>query len=333
MEHTAEKGATAVRRIEFPVDWPPGHVAAYLIEADEPILVDAGRPGDAAANLRDGLAAHGYEVSDIEHLILTHAHPDHTGQAPVVYEEADPTVYAPGLVENRLRRDLDDVEAAIRRNTTEAGTAPENIDTAVEWALQSISFSRHLLPQERIDVRVEAGDPFEVAGVKFDPVHTPGHNAEHHVYLADFEGERAAFSGDMAIRTFRPVLMHRGLDDGVRDAVSAFETALTRLDRCEIDRVYPGHGPVHAEFQEAVEQSRRSLDRLLGTTLEYLEEGAISEGDYNTAVGIARDRMDGNDTRSLGYMLPETVAALAHLERTGQASSNLVQNVRRFEAG
>lgn len=331
MERTAEESSNVVRRIEFPVDWPPGHVAAYLVEAEEPILIDAGRPGDAAADLRNGLAVHGYEISDIEHLVLTHAHPDHTGQAPVIYEEADPTVYAPDLVEDRLGRDLDDVEAAVRQNTTEAGTAPENMDTAIEWALQSISFSRHLLPEEQVDVQVEAGNPFEVAGIEFDPIHTPGHNAEHHVYLADVDGERTAFSGDMAIQTFRPVLMHRGLDDGVRDAIPAFETALSRLDERDVDRVYPGHGPIHAEFHEAVEQSRESLDRLLKTTHEFLKEGATSGGDPDTAVGIARDRMGEDDARSLGYMLPETVGALAHLERTGQATSDLVEGVRRYE--
>jgi len=327
MEHSTGRAGVPVRRIEFSVDWPPGHVAAYLIETAEPVLVDAGQTGDdAAEELREGLATHGYEVADVEHLVLTHAHPDHTGQATTVVEAAAPTVYAPALVSERLGRDLDAVRESVRANTTAAGTAPENLDTALKWAVSEIEYSRGLLPD--VDVWVESGEPFGAGGVTFDPVHTPGHNAEHHVYLADLDGRRVAFSGDMAVRTFRSVLMHSGLDDGVHDAVPAFRTALDRLAEHGVDRSCPGHGPTHTEYEAALAQSRESLARLLDTTHEYLAEGA-----HDTAVGIARDRMGDEDSRSLGYMLPETVATLAHLERTGRATSTTDdRGVRHYEA-
>jgi glyoxylase-like metal-dependent hydrolase (beta-lactamase superfamily II) len=321
---------TPVRRIEFDVDWPPGHVAAYLLETDEPVLVDAGQPGGSATGeLEAGLAEHGYEIADVEHLVLTHAHPDHTGQTPTVLERADPTVYAPALVTDRLGRDVAAFSEAVRANTTGAGTAEADLDTAVEWARASIEYAREHLPEEAVDVWIEADEPFAAGGVTFDPVHTPGHNAEHHVYLATLDGERVAFSGDMAIRTFRAVLMHTGLDDGVRDSVPAFETALDRLAAHDVDRVYPGHGAVHEEYEAALDQSRESLDRLLDRTHEYL-----AEGEHDTAVGIAADRMDGDaDSRSLGYMLPETVGALAHLARTGRATSEIDERgVRQYTA-
>lgn len=332
----ATDSTAAVARVPFEVDWPPGHVAAYLLRGEEPILVDAGNPGDRAREeLEAGLAEHGLAVADIEHLVLTHGHPDHTGQTPAVLEAADPTVYAPATVHDRLGRDLDALRAAVRRNTTAAGTAPQRLDTAVEWAVRDVEFSRNLLPAEAVDVRIEHGEPFEAGGVTFDPVHTPGHNAEHHVYLAALppveaggEAERVAFSGDMAIKTFRPVLMHVGLDDGVREAVPAFEGALDRLEARDVDRVYPGHGPIHEEYAAAVAQSRQSLERLLEATRDHLRAG-----DGDSAVGIARARLDETDSRSLGYMLPETVAALAHLERTGRAEATVDgAGVRRYEA-
>lgn len=333
MERTAEaSGATdglPVERVECTVDWPPGHAAAYLVEGDEPVLVDAGNPGDdAREELVAGLDRRGYGLADVEHLVLTHGHPDHTGQTPAVLEAGDPTVYAPRPTYDRLGRDLDDLRATVRENTTEAGTAPDKLDTAVEWAVRDVEFSRGLLPEEAVDVWVDAGDPFEAGGVRFEPVHTPGHNAEHHVYVAEFDGTTAAFSGDMAIRTFRAVLMHVGLDDGVREAVPAYEAAPDRLADRDVDRAFPGHGPAHDEYDAALAQSRESLSRLLETTHEYL-----AEGEHDSAVGITRDRMGEDDSRSVGYMLPETVAALAHLERTGRATSTLDEDgVRRYEA-
>lgn len=325
---TVSPTSASVSRVPFEIDWPPGEVAAYLVRCDDIVLVDAGNPGDAAREeLVDGLAALDVEPADIDHLVLTHGHPDHTGQTPAIIEAADPTVYAPAAVEDRLGRDLEDLRATVRRNTTAAGTAPDRLDTAVEWAVRDVEFSRGLLPADAVDVPIESGVPFEAGGVTFDPVHTPGHNAEHHVYIVNLDAERVAFSGDMAIRTFRPVLMHVGLDDGVRDAVPAFKRALDRLATRSVDRVFPGHGPVHREYDAAVAQSRESVERLLAATHEHL---VVGDGD--SAVGIARARLDESDARSLGYMLPETVAALAHLERTDRANSILdADGVRRYE--
>lgn len=326
--------SSAVARIPFEVDWPPGHVAAYLVRGEEPILVDAGNPGDRAREeLTAGLAEQGVELEDIDHLVLTHGHPDHTGQTPAILGAADPTVYAPAAVHDRLGRDLDQLREAVRRNTTLAGTAPERLDTAIEWAVRDVEFSRDLLPRDAIDVEISAGAPFEAGGVTFEPVHTPGHNAEHHVYLTDLSSDqtggtsaRVAFSGDMAVRTFRAVLMHVGLDDGVREAVPAFQRALDRLADEDVDCVYPGHGPVHQDYLEAIDQSRESLARLLDATYDHLEAG-----DGDCAVGIARARLDEADARSLGYMLPETVAALAQLERTERARATVDENgVRRY---
>ena len=42
MESRSTQGR--VHRLVFDVDWPPGHVACYLVDGPEPILVDAAAP-------------------------------------------------------------------------------------------------------------------------------------------------------------------------------------------------------------------------------------------------------------------------------------------------
>ena len=60
-----------VHRIEFTVDWPPGHVAAYLVGGPEPLLIDAGMAGDRGRRELDaGIEAAGYDVADVSHLLL-----------------------------------------------------------------------------------------------------------------------------------------------------------------------------------------------------------------------------------------------------------------------
>lgn len=56
-------------------------IAAFLLESSEgPILFECG-PHSAINGLRQELKAHGYVLSDIKHLFLTHIHFDHAGAA------------------------------------------------------------------------------------------------------------------------------------------------------------------------------------------------------------------------------------------------------------
>ena len=63
---------------------PTGIVNTFLIDApDGCVLVDAGLPGRDADILR-GVAAAGRRPTDVRHLIVTHAHPDHIGSLAAV---------------------------------------------------------------------------------------------------------------------------------------------------------------------------------------------------------------------------------------------------------
>ena len=122
-----------VHRLAFDVDWPPGHVACYLVDGPEPILVDAATP-DREAAFRDRLADLDFDPGDVEHVIVTHPHVDHIGQVPTVLAEGNPTVHAPAGVRERFARDPDDLAARVRRNCVAAGFPEDLRETAVEMA-------------------------------------------------------------------------------------------------------------------------------------------------------------------------------------------------------
>jgi glyoxylase-like metal-dependent hydrolase (beta-lactamase superfamily II) len=317
-----ESQTRPVHRIEFTVDWPPGHVAAYLVGGDEPVLFDAGMAGEAAeAELEAGFDEHGYELSDLEHLVITHPHVDHIGQVPTLLEAADPTLYAPAGVADRFQRDPDDLEAAVTRNATAAGLRGEYLEQAVDMSVESLERDSSLLPSDAVDHWVEPGETVDLGSLTVDAVHTPGHQADHLVYLDDSPDERRLFAGDMALGTFRPVAMHVGFDDGYEDAIDAYLTALDRLGALTVDRVLPGHDPVHTEFAEAVADDRESLDNLLRKTRTLLSD------DPKTAVDLAFERSGSRDIR---YLVIETTSALAKFDREGDANSEMEDGVRRF---
>ncbi|MHA2072121.1 MAG: MBL fold metallo-hydrolase, partial [Candidatus Thorarchaeota archaeon] len=61
---------------------------AYLIEGDPVILIDTGPKTDEAISaLRKGLLRVGYTTEDIDRILLTHGHVDHTGLAGTIVRE------------------------------------------------------------------------------------------------------------------------------------------------------------------------------------------------------------------------------------------------------
>lgn len=311
-----------IHRLEFDVEWPPGHVACYLIDGPEPILVDAVAP-DHEASFEAALAEYGYEPSDIEHVLVTHPHIDHIGLVPRILEDGDPTIYAPAAVRERFARDPDALEARVRRTATEAGFPEDQRERAVEMAVESLERDSTHLPPEEIDVAIEPGENVRVGHLEVGAVHVPGHQADHLSYPTEIDGERVLLAGDMGIQTFRPVVMHDGLDDGHREAIDAFYTALDRLGDLDVDRVYPGHGPVHDDLQAAVERDRRSLDERLERVAEHVADG------YSTVGGVA---MALAGERDIKYLIPEAMSALAHLEKNGEIGSHLENGVQHYEA-
>lgn len=320
------EAAPDVHRIEFSVDWPPGHAAAYLIADEEPILVDAGMVGDEGVQeLHDGLDAHGYEVRDIDHLLLTHPHADHVGQVETILEGAEPTVYAPSGVRGEFSRDIESVEAATRRNLRAAGIPSDRLDNATERLLWGHRINRDALALSAVDHWIEADSRVQVGCRTFESIYTPGHQRSHFCYGTELGDERVVFSGDMAVEPFRAAAIHANFDDGVEDGVAAFYEALDRLQARSFDRVFPGHGPTHTAYEATVAASLADLDSRVEQTLADLAEF----GGATTALALAGSQSDSDGERA--RLLPEIVGVLAHLESDGAVRSWVDGELRRYE--
>src|SRR5947199_4656008 len=75
--------------LAIPTPFYVGDANVYLIREDPLTLIDVGPKTDEAAKaLREKLAAHGVNFSDVRRIVLTHAHEDHCGLAKRVRDEA-----------------------------------------------------------------------------------------------------------------------------------------------------------------------------------------------------------------------------------------------------
>src|SRR5262245_26450208 len=222
-----------------------GVVNVYVVEeAGALTLIDAGAPGDWET-LVATLGSIGRSPGDIETVLLTHGHSDHTGLAERARSEAGATV----------RVHEADVERATKGATSrnESGyirylVRPEAYRTLFGLIRRG---GLKIVPIAEVSAFGD-GETLDVPG-RPRIVHTPGHT-EGHCAIA-FESRRALFTGD-ALSTRNPLTGRTGpqiAPDGLnRDSEHALRS-LDVLASVPADLVLPGHGePWTGGIAEAV---------------------------------------------------------------------------------
>jgi glyoxylase-like metal-dependent hydrolase (beta-lactamase superfamily II) len=102
---------------------------------------------------------------------------------------------------------------------------------------------------ERVPVEITAigdGDPIRVEGATLRAIHTPGHAEDHLCFY--LEEEKALFTGDVILGVGTTVIPLDGGDMG--DYLGTLE----RLLDLDLDRIYPGHGPLIEEPKAKVQE-------------------------------------------------------------------------------
>lgn len=111
---------------------------------------------------------------------------------------------------------------------------------------------------------VREWERFSGDGYTLQAVHTPGHAQDHICYY--LEEERALFTGDVILGVGTTVIPQDGGN------LVDYLATLRKLQSLEIDRIYPGHGPVIDNPREKIaaylahrlERERQILDEMAG---------------------------------------------------------------------
>ncbi|WP_049925532.1 MBL fold metallo-hydrolase [Halopiger goleimassiliensis] len=313
--------SAVVHRLEFDVPWPPKHVAAYLIDGPEPILIDAGgHESTTETTMADALESVGFAPADVEHVLVTHVHSDHIGQVDAL-REAGATIYAPGPAIERLETDLETMREGAREMARVAGYPDGRIEEIVDAESDSIRRDRRLLDPDETRA-IDPDSPITVGGRRFRPIETPGHEMHHLCFETAVDDERLLFAGDALAKTFRVGAFHAGINRGAFEAVDATFEALDRLADIDAVRGYPGHGPVFDEPQAVVDRTRQWLEDLLEETADALE--AVEPA---TPLSVAEERVG-----EVEYYAPvlDSLGALGTLERRGIVAYDVEDGVRYY---
>jgi glyoxylase-like metal-dependent hydrolase (beta-lactamase superfamily II) len=222
----------------------PRYMSCSYIVSDEQgtVLVDAGMKPDGSDMLA-GLAHLGIPPEDVDAILLTHWHNDHSSGAEAVRAISGARVYYHRFEHANFTR----IAVGRLRNSLSA-LVPELGPLALLKTLIGQSPSRVVATA----TMVMGGETIEE---RFRAMHMPGHTAGHTAYL--YAPDRALFAGDaIAVCNGRLTFMSRFLTE---DRAAAFASMRTLAEE-PAEILCPGH---RRPLVDSVEPQREAMLRRL----------------------------------------------------------------------
>jgi glyoxylase-like metal-dependent hydrolase (beta-lactamase superfamily II) len=174
----------------------------YLVMAETPVLIDTGmRPEPTIKNIQKYI-----DPRDIELIILTHCHHDHSAGAPRIREATG---------------------AKVLIHEEDAGLLGDDL-ASLAYLFGEPS------PEFRADETLKGGDVIDLGDWKLDVLHTPGHSLGS-ICLYERK-DKVLFSGDTVFPGGNV-----GRTDLYGGSTEKLVESIERLTRMEVRVLYPGH--------------------------------------------------------------------------------------------
>lgn len=205
----------------------------YAIDAPNgTILIDTGA-GFSVSDLLDRAETF---FGPVSHVLLTHAHADHSQGCPACQDHGV-TIIA------------NDATADLVNNGTEYELG---VNVARDEGVYPDDYEFENFAADRI---FRAGKTISVAGEQFETVRLRGHASDHTAFLAELGGLTTCFVGDAVYPDGSISLLNVP-----GSSLADYREDIDELANRGVDRLLPGHGlPLLADGQDAIDDARRAL--------------------------------------------------------------------------
>lgn len=305
-----------IHKIVIPTPYAVGDVNAFLVKGDALTLFDAGPKTEEAYDaIKWGIRAAGYEMKDVEQVILTHHHPDHAGWVDA-FPQAE--ILGHSYVDHWMRQTPEFIayhKQFYIEQLRKEGVPEKLIDGVVQVRGEIELFGTTSLTQFLAEGDEVPGHP----GMKV--YETPGHAQSHLIFIE--EGTRECIGGDLLLNrvSSNPLVEPpQGLKGNRPKSLLQYNASLKRLRDLNVAKVYTGHGDVVLNASELVtERLERQKDRALKIR-EMLQEP-------RTVFDVTQDFYARIYKQQLGLTISEILGQLDYLVDEELAEVELVDGV------
>ncbi len=292
-----------------------GRNNAYVIDGDTPTLIDTGisTPG-VRAELVDGLSTAGVPLSELDRILLTHWHADHSGLAGELAAESGATVFAHEADVPLVAGD-DDAFSELRdrrdRRFEEWGIPPAKREELEAFRTDFAGAGGESVAVEPLT----DGDHVAAGDGELSVLHLPGHAAglvAYETVAADgSHGDLAeAFVGDAILPQYTPNV--GGADLRVDRPLAQYVDSLDRLAVRDLDRAWPGHRDAIDDPAVRAGEIRTHHVERTRRVIEALDDHGPADA-WTVSARLFGDLREIHILHGPG----EAFAHLAHLERHG----------------
>lgn len=231
--------------------------AAYLVKGKEIALVDCGLPNQTEA-VRAGIKAHGFSVSDISYIFVTHEHSDHSGNVGTFLKESPrANVYVHPEGAKYL------IDPAIERAKLAKQMPPAMLARFKGAEMEPV-------PPSRIK-NLKDGDTFDLGdGEKLRVIFAPGHQPGGIVIYEN--KNKGLFVNDLVGNYLADAGAHYPLNPGGSDHIAAIES-LKKLMKLPAEYLYLGHYGIVDKPKEVMSQAIKKMQQMLDIGTKYIREG------------------------------------------------------------
>ncbi len=311
----------------IPTPFPIGPVHSYLLFDDKITLVDSGPKTEKAWKaFVYQLNENGFRLKDIDQIILTHDHVDHSGLLALIKEHHPKIrIFAHSLTKLDVEKNKDYLERKIhffeelyRKN----GLSAMQIESIQQFYYTLQNYA------DPIKVDDELVDGMQVPGNKeWQVLHTPGHAGGHitlyHPQL------NILIAGDHILgHTSSGTFIEAPYKEGEErpKSILQYRNSLNRLKQLEISTIYSGHGDVILNAREVI---NRELDRFEKRANELYEQMSTGSNSY-TVYDLMQIMYPNRFQKHLNLYFSEVLSHLDLLEEMGRVKKVETMNLVKY---
>ncbi|MEG1434459.1 MAG: MBL fold metallo-hydrolase [Gordonibacter sp.] len=298
----------------------------FILAEDKTVIIDVGFNHPACEEALDqALSALGRSWEGVE-IVLTHSHPDHTGNLDRIYRDGMP-VFA-NLHSFQEVENLQDMEAHVFGPLLLQAAAPHQSGITFKKGKPRLHVSAELLPlkNQPTVAYLREGDEYRAGDYLFRIVETPGHDPWH---ICLYEPARKIMIvGDHVLERITPSVASWF---PAYNALEEFLASLGKMLSFDVDYVLPAHGAFFQDLQGRVMQLIEHHEERLSEIYGLVASGHHDIVDISSHAKWRYGNWREWELDQKYFSLGETMAHLIYLVCEGKLKQTICGDDYRFE--